>query len=173
MIAASDNRFRILIGVAAIAAALDQLSKWLVNRLIPEHGAVPVIDGFFNLVNIRNRGAAFGFLNSPHIEWQFWLFLVAACVATWAIWRLARDARYDRLLFAALGGILGGAVGNLIDRVRLRAVVDFLDFYAGAWHWPAFNVADCAICIGAGLVCLRLWRSDALDAKAKNTDGAA
>jgi signal peptidase II len=155
-----DNRFHILLGAAALIIPLDQLSKWIVIGLIPEHEAVPVISGFFNLVNIRNRGAAFGFLNSPHIEWQFWLFLGAACVAAWAIWKLARDARYDRLLFAALGAILGGAAGNLIDRLRLRAVVDFLDFSLAGWHWPAFNIADCAICIGAGLVCLTLWRGD-------------
>ena len=156
-----DNRFRILLGVAAAVAVLDQSSKWLVVRGIAEHEAIPVIHGFFNLVNIRNRGAAFGFLNSPHIEWQFWLFLGAACAAAWAIWRLARDARYDRLLFVSLGAVLGGAAGNLIDRLRLRAVIDFLDFHLAGWHWPAFNIADCAICIGAGLTCLALWRAPA------------
>ena len=154
-----DNRFRILLGTAALLIPIDQLSKWIAIRLIPEHEAIPVIHGFFNLVNIRNRGAAFGFLNNPHIEWQFWLFLGAACVAGWAIWRLARDACYNRLLFASLGAILGGAAGNLIDRLRLRAVIDFLDFHLAGWHWPAFNIADCAICIGAGLVCLSLWRT--------------
>ncbi|MDR2726478.1 MAG: signal peptidase II [Deltaproteobacteria bacterium] len=156
-----DNRFRILLGTAALLVPLDQCSKWIVAGLIPAHETVPVIHGFFNLVNIRNRGAAFGFLNSPHIEWQFWLFLGAACVAAWAIWRLARDAHYDRLLFVALGAILGGAAGNLIDRLRLRAVIDFLDFHLAGWHWPAFNIADCAICIGAGLVCFALWRAPA------------
>ena len=154
----SDNRFRILLGTAGCVIVLDQLSKWAVNALIPAHNSVPVIDGLFNLVNIRNRGAAFGFLNSPHIEWQFWLFLGAACIAFWAIWKLTREAPYDRRLFVALGGILGGAVGNLIDRLRLRAVIDFLDFAVAGWHWPAFNIADCAICIGAGLVCLSLWK---------------
>ena len=156
-----DNRFRILLGAAALLIPFDQGSKWIVVRLIPEYETVPVIHGFFNLVHARNRGAAFGFLNSPDIEWQFWLFLGAACAAAWAIWRLARDAPYDRLLFVSLGAILGGAAGNLIDRLRLRAVIDFLDFYLAGWHWPAFNIADCAICIGAGLVCLSLWRTPA------------
>ena len=156
-----DNRFRILLGTAAILIPLDQFSKWIVVSSIPGHEVIPVIPGFFNLVNLRNRGAAFGFLDSPDIEWQFWLFLVAAGVAAWAIWRLARDARYDRLLFASLGAILGGAGGNLIDRLRLRAVIDFLDFHLAGMHWPAFNLADCAICVGAGLVCFALWRGRA------------
>jgi signal peptidase II len=166
-----DNRFHILLGTAALFILLDQGSKWIVVRLIPAHEAVPVVSGFFNLVNIRNRGAAFGFLNSPHIEWQFWLFLGAACVAAWAIWKLARDSRYDPLLFVSLGGILGGAAGNLIDRLRLRAVIDFLDFYLAGWHWPAFNIADCAICIGAALVCLTLWRAPADAPAAGPSDG--
>jgi len=153
-----DGRYRVLVLVAACMAALDQLSKMLVVSRIAEHDTVPVVHGFFNLVNLRNRGAAFGFLNSPHIEWQFWLFLAATAVAVWAIWRLARDAAYDMRLFVGLGGILGGAVGNLVDRVRLRAVIDFLDVYIGSWHWPAFNIADAAICLGAGLVVLSMWK---------------
>jgi signal peptidase II len=155
-----DDRFRIVLAVAALVAALDQLTKWIVVGALADHETVVVIDGFFNLVHIRNRGAAFGFLNSPRIEWQFWLFVGAACVAVWAIGRLARSARYHRPFFAALGGILGGAAGNLADRLRLRAVVDFLDVHVGDWHWPAFNLADCAICVGALLVCLNLWRTE-------------
>jgi Lipoprotein signal peptidase len=85
-----DGRYRVLVLVAACMAALDQLSKMLVVSRIAEHDTVPVVHGFFNLVNLRNRGAAFGFLNSPHIEWQFWLFLIAAAIAIWAIWKLAR-----------------------------------------------------------------------------------
>ena len=153
-----DGRYRILMLVAACMAVLDQLSKLLVVSSIAEHDTVPVVHGFFNLVNLRNRGAAFGFLNSPNIEWQFWLFLVATGVAIWAIWKLARDAAYDPRLFVGLGGILGGAVGNLVDRIRLRAVIDFLDVYVGSWHWPAFNIADAAICLGAGLVVFSMWK---------------
>ena len=154
-----DNRFRILLGTAALLIPVDQCSKWIVSRFLSEQEVIPVIHGFFNLVNVHNRGAAFGFLNSPHIEWQLWLFLTAACVAAWAIWRLARDACYNRLLFVALGAILGGAAGNMIDRLRMRAVIDFLDFHLAGWHWPAFNIADSAICVGAGFVCLTLWRT--------------
>ena len=110
-------------------------------------------------MNIRNRGAAFGFLNRSDIEWQFWLFLLATLVAAVAIILLVRTAQEQPWLFRALGLVMGGALGNLIDRIRFRAVVDFLDIYVGDWHWPAFNVADMAICVGAGLACLLLWKS--------------
>ena len=168
---ARDNRYRILLGVAVCALVLDQISKLLVVQTLRDHEMIPVIRGFFNVVNVRNRGAAFGFLNDPHIQWQFWLFLGAAVVAVVAIWKLARDAAYDKRLFWGLGAILGGAVGNLIDRVRFRAVIDFFDFYVGAWHWPAFNIADSAICLGAGLVILSMWRPRQADACAGRTAG--
>lgn len=152
-------RYRMLCGVAAAVILLDQCTKWWAMAAIPEHRVIPVIHGFFDLVNIRNRGAAFGFLNRSDIEWQFWLFLGATLVATAAIISLVRSSRHDPLLFTSLGLVLGGALGNLVDRVRFRAVVDFLDFYVGEWHWPAFNVADIAICVGAFLACLALYRA--------------
>ena len=153
-------RYRILGGMAALARFLDQLSKWLILRSIPEHRSVTVIEGLFDLVNIRNRGAAFGFLNRPDIEWQFWLFLAATLVAVWAIFMLVRDAHEEPWLFAGLGLVMGGALGNLADRLRFRAVVDFLDIYWGDWHWPAFNVGDSAICIGVGLLLLDSFKKE-------------
>lgn len=152
-------RWRLLLGTAAALLVLDQASKLLVMACIPEHRPVPVIPGVFDLVNIRNRGAAFGFLNRSDIEWQFWLFLAATLVAVWAIVVLARSTRRP-LLLAGLGLILGGALGNLVDRLRFRAVVDFLDLYWRGWHWPAFNVADMGICLGAVCACLALWQPD-------------
>lgn len=153
-------RYCILLGIAAVVVVLDQLTKWWAMGAIPEHRSIVVIQGFFDLVNIRNRGAAFGFLNRSDIEWQFWLFLGATIVAAMAIWGLVRNSRHDPLLFSSLGLILGGAFGNLIDRIRFRAVVDFLDFYVGDWHWPAFNVADIAICVGAFLTCVAMYQAD-------------
>lgn len=150
-------RWGLLLGSAGGLLLLDQASKWLVMAHIPEHRPVAVIPGFFDLVNIRNRGAAFGFLNRSDIEWQFWLFLAATLVAVWAISVLARHTRQP-LMLVGLGLILGGAVGNLIDRLRFRAVVDFLDVYWRGWHWPAFNVADMGICVGAAFACLAVWR---------------
>ena len=152
-------RYRILFVFAALVAASDQLSKFLVAAYIPQYRPVPVIPGFFDLVHIHNRGAAFGFLNRSDIEWQFWLFLGATAFAFWAIFTLTRNARHDPLLFSGLGLILGGAIGNLVDRLRYRAVLDFLDFYIGEWHWPAFNVADAGICVGAFLACIALYRA--------------
>jgi signal peptidase II len=156
---AVQARYRILFVFAALVAAADQLTKILVTIHIPQYRSVPVIPGCFDLVHIHNRGAAFGFLNSPDIEWQFWLFLGATAFALWAIVTLTRNARHDPLLFSGLGLILGGAIGNLVDRLRYRAVLDFLDLYIGDWHWPAFNVADAGICVGAFLACIALYRT--------------
>lgn len=153
-----DNRYRVIGGLALACLVFDQLTKAAVTAWIPLHQGVAVIPGFFDLVHVLNRGAAFGFLNRADIDWQFWLFLLATLLAAGMVLNLARASGYDRTLFCGLGLILGGAAGNLVDRVRLRAVVDFMDVYVGSWHWPAFNVADVAICLGALLTGLTLWR---------------
>ncbi len=150
-------RYKIVCGVALLIILADQLTKWWAVMTIPLHRSIVVIEGFFNLVNIRNRGAAFGFLNRADIEWQFWLFLGATIVATMTIFFIVRGVIHRPMLFVSLGMVLGGALGNLIDRVRFRAVVDFLDFYVGSWHWPAFNVADIAISVGALVTCLGMY----------------
>ena len=137
---------------------LDQLTKAAVMAYIPQNRPIVVIAGFFDLVNVHNRGAAFGFLNRSDIEWQFWLFLLATIIAIWAIFVLLKNARNQPWLYTGLGLILGGSLGNMFDRLRYRAVVDFLDFYWGQWHWPAFNVADMGICIGAFMACIAVMR---------------
>ena len=117
-----DTRYRVVLGVGVGALVLDQLTKLWVMASLPYYGAVTVIPGFFDLVNIRNRGAAFGFLNRSDIEWQFWLFFAATLVSAGVIFMLARSAqRGEKLLFWGLGMVLGGAVGNLVDRIRFRA----------------------------------------------------
>lgn len=160
-------RYRLLGGYALLALLLDQLTKFWVLAAIPEHKSITVIPGLLDLVNIRNRGAAFGFLNRSDIEWQFWLFLLATLVAAVAIILLVRTAQEQPWLFRALGLVMGGALGNLVDRIRFRAVVDFLDIYVGDWHWPAFNVADMAICVGAFLACIVIWRTPEAPEKSK------
>ncbi len=143
---------------AFLVIVLDQLTKWLLVSTMPLYSVRPVILGFFNLVHIQNRGAAFGFLNRPDTDWQFWFFMLATIVAFFLIVSLTRGtSAKDRGQLIGLGLILGGALGNFIDRVRFRAVTDFLDFYIGNYHWPAFNVADMAITIGAVFVCLSLF----------------
>lgn len=155
------TRYRIILLSGVIVFLLDQLTKFWVIKVIPLYHSIIVIPHFFDLVNIRNRGAAFGFLNRPDIEWQFWLFLGAAGIAIVVIFFLAYTAKSsEKFLFWGLGCVLGGAIGNLVDRIRMRAVVDFLDFYIGDWHWPAFNIADIAICCGGCLVLLSLWHKE-------------
>ena len=165
------GHYGLMAALTALTLALDQVSKWLFMRLLPEHTSIQVIDGLFDLVNIRNRGAAFGFLNRADIEWQFWFFLGATVVAVAAIFKLASSAKDNALLLAGLGLIRGGALGNLVDRVRFRSVVDFLDVYYGQWHWPAFNVADSAIFVGAVLTCLTLWRTPSATEDGTNGGG--
>lgn len=144
--------------IAAAVFILDQLSKAAVIANIPTDRPIIVIPGFFDLVNVRNRGAAFGFLNRQDMEWQFWLFLMATIIAIWVIFVLLRGAKNHPWLWIGLGLILGGSLGNMFDRLRYRAVVDFLDFYWRDWHWPAFNVADMGICLGAFIACISVLR---------------
>lgn len=138
--------------LTVVVIALDQLSKiWALGTL---HMAEQVaVTSFFNLVLVFNAGAAFSFLANAG-GWQKWFFVVLASgISMWLVAMLRQHAR-ERLLALALSLILGGAIGNVIDRLRFDAVVDFLDFHLAGMHWPAFNVADSAITLG---VVLMLW----------------
>jgi len=151
------KRHHLMAWPALAVVLLDQGSKWLVALRLHVHESVPVIGGFFNLVHVRNRGMAFGLMNRSDIDLGFYL-LVGASLAAMVIllvW-FTRLKEEDNRLVPGLSLILGGAVGNLIDRVRLREVIDFLDFQAGPYHWPAFNVADSAITAGTIWVALTL-----------------
>lgn len=140
------------IGLAAAIVALDQLAKIVVLNTF-RLGESIEITGFFNLVFVYNTGAAFSFLASAG-GWQRWFFVVLALgISVWIISMLRQHANERRLSFA-LALILGGAIGNVVDRIAYGAVVDFLDFHVAGWHWPAFNVADSAICVGAVLMVL-------------------
>lgn len=156
-ISSSRRPYFALLGVAGVVFGLDQLIKAWVRNCLEPNKIIQIIPGFFDLVNVSNRGAAFGFLNRSDIEWQFWLFLGATGIAFWAIFALARNGLRKPLLIIGLGMILGGAAGNLVDRIRYRAVIDFLDFYWQNWHWPAFNIADIGICLGVLLACIATW----------------
>lgn len=158
---AGKPHWRLLAFMALIWLFMDQATKLLALKHLADVPPRVVIPDFFNLVLVHNRGAAFGFLNDPSIDWQFWLFLGATILGCGLIVYLMRSAPPSRVLTLGLAGILGGALGNLIDRVRFRAVVDFLDFHYGEWHWPAFNVADIGICVGAGLVLIIMWKGQA------------
>jgi len=137
--------------VAITVVALDQLSKTAIRGYfaVGEHENVT---SFFNIVLIYNRGMSFGLFNGAGGLNALVFSLVAAAIVTVLIYWLSRVE--SPLLAVAIGLIIGGAIGNVIDRIRLGAVVDFLDFHAGSWHWPAFNVADSAICIGVAVMLL-------------------
>jgi signal peptidase II len=136
--------------LAAAIVAFDQLSKWAVLSAFAP-GERLALTSFFNLVLAFNKGAAFSFLaRAP--GWQTPLFIAVAVVAIVIVSVLLARSPADRLVCAGLAMILGGALGNLVDRLRYGQVVDFLDFHLYGWHWPAFNVADSAITIGAGLL---------------------
>lgn len=161
------RKYTILGGYGLLALVLDQLTKWWAVAAIDPLQPETVIPGLLDLVLVHNRGAAFGFLNRSDIQWQFWLFLGATVVAAVAIMALLRSSRFNAWLSAGLGLVLGGALGNLVDRIRFRAVIDFVDVYVGQWHWPAFNVADMAICVGAFLACIVIWRTPEAPEKSK------
>jgi signal peptidase II len=138
------------LALAGVLVVLDQLSKLAVLQWLAP-GRVVEVTPFFTFVLVYNPGAAFSLLAQAP-GWQRGLFIAIALVASaWIVFLLRRHWR-ETLFSFALALILGGAVGNLIDRVVYGAVVDFLDFHAAGWHWPAFNVADSAITVGAVLL---------------------
>ena len=142
-----------------LVAGLDQFSKWYITSTMSLHASYPVIDGFFNITYIRNPGAAFGFLaNAAPLLRTGFLIVVSTAAIVMVLYYLARNRSDGVLLTGALSLITGGAAGNLIDRVRFGNVVDFLDVYIGSYHWPAFNVADSAISIGAVLLVVEMFR---------------
>ena len=149
------RKYLILLIVFVICLALDQASKLLIERHIPLHQAIEVIPGFFAIVHVENRGAAFGMLASlPGAGTLFVVISLIAIVLICAYFRWLKDEEVWSPLCLAL--VLTGAVGNLIDRFRLGSVVDFLDVYYRGWHWPAFNVADASITIGVLLLALKI-----------------
>ena len=155
--------------LAAAIVAADQLAKVAAVQYLAANQAVAVTS-FFNLVLVYNAGAAFSFL-SDAAGWQRLLFIAIAAVASVWIVYLLRRYPHQRLFALALSLVLAGAIGNLIDRIRVGAVIDFLDFHALGYHWPAFNVADSAITCGAALLiwdALRPKQSENLDAKSQS-----
>lgn len=135
--------------ISAVIVVLDQVSKAIVLTNLALHESIPVINGFFNLTHIMNPGGAFGLFaeHSPEIR-KFLFLFVSSLVALMILWLYRKTAHTHRFLSFGLAAVFAGAVGNLIDRFRFGKVVDFLDFYLGSYHWPAFNVADSAITIG-------------------------
>ncbi len=145
-------RARFLV-VSALIVALDQWTKLWIEAALEPHERMEVVAGFFNLVHVQNTGIAFGLFPAGR-ELGGTLVLTTLGFAALAIVSIyfRRTSEQERLLLLSLSLVLGGAVGNLVDRILLRAVTDFLDVYVGAYHWPAFNVADSGVTVGIVLM---------------------
>lgn len=146
------RRFIAWLVVALVVIAADQMTKWAIVEWVPLYGKVP-LNSFINLTHQQNTGAAFSFLAGAS-GWQRWFFVVLATgvsgVITVWIWRIRTEG--PLILAAGLALVLGGAVGNLIDRIRFGYVTDFIQVWFGDWAFPSFNVADSAITVGAALL---------------------
>jgi len=139
-------------GIAGFVFVADQITKWLILDLFSQGPRVIEVFPFFNLVLAWNRGISFGLFGGLG-DWGPWILVFLALVISvvLAVWLMKAE---NRLTAASLGLIIGGAIGNIIDRARLGAVVDFLDVHLFGYHWPAFNIADTGICVGAALLIL-------------------
>ena len=145
----------ITVGVGFLIFFLDQVSKLGINHWLENQMQLSVIPGCFNLTLVYNTGAAFGIFKD-----QRWLLMVLAILCMFFVFYAFKlYGQKNTYMAMALGLILGGALGNFVDRIRLGYVIDFLDFYISSHHWPAFNIADTAICVGVGLMMLRLSRA--------------
>lgn len=152
------KKFYPLVMITPVVIALDQFTKYLIVDKFRLGETIPMVSGFFNLTYIRNTGAAFGIFAQSHPSFRVPFFVAVPLIALVAIGYIFRKiGAADLKLSAALSLVVGGAIGNLIDRVQLGYVVDFLDFHwSYQYHFPAFNVADSAICVGVGILMLDL-----------------
>lgn len=149
-------KYIILFTVTTLVLALDQATKIYIDRSMDLHSSITVIENFFNITYMRNKGAAFSFLSSFSYRLPFFILisLVAIIVIIVVMHRLRPDQKFTAV---CLSLIFSGALGNLVDRVRLGEVIDFLDVHWYQHHWPAFNVADSAICVGVFLLAIDMF----------------
>jgi signal peptidase II len=153
------RRWMLFAIIAVIGLTADQISKLYIDARMLLFQSIPVIYGLFSITYVRNRGAAFSFLS--HASWRLPFFIAISTIASLVILVAFKRLRDDqKLAQVSLAMIFSGAVGNLIDRVRLGEVIDFLDVYWKSHHWPAFNVADSMICIGVALLVLDMLREE-------------
>ncbi len=147
----ANAALRLAFALVAAVAVLDQASKWAILEVVMQPPRVIEMTGFFNLVLTFNCGISFGILGGACAWWHAWvLTALALAVSAGLLYWLHREPA--RILALAVGLIVGGAVGNVVDRLRFGAVVDFLDLHLGTWHWPAFNLADSAIVAGVAFL---------------------
>lgn len=147
------NRYDLLIAIAGLVLVLDQLTKLYIVSRFSLHESVTIVEDFFHIIYIRNPGAAFGIFAGSAASFRIPFFLTLSVVAVVGMLFFYKTAT-EKILRIAISLIMGGAVGNMIDRARLGEVIDFIDVHWYDHHWPAFNVADSAITIGVGLLIL-------------------
>ena len=147
-----------LVVISAVIVMVDQLTKALILKYLPLHHTIPVITGVFNITHVQNPGGAFGLMAglSPAMRTVIFLFISSLAVGL-ILYFYLKTPRTHALLAAGFALIFGGAVGNLIDRIRFGVVIDFLDFYILKYHWPAFNIADSAISVGIAIFVFHLF----------------
>ncbi len=144
-----NSKYGLLAGVAGFIVIADQITKALILKSMPLYHSVPVIPGLFNITHVQNPGGAFGILANQSANLRIIVFLLISSLAVGLIfWFYKNTPKTHLWLASAFAMIFGGAIGNLIDRIRFGKVIDFMDFYLGKLHWPAFNIADSAISIG-------------------------
>jgi signal peptidase II len=154
----ADLRYKAY-GVSVLIFAMDRLTKWIVEQRVSFFDTHKVIPGFFDIVRSENRGVAFGIFNDSTSEWRTRLLILAALAAVVMVSAMLWNARkLDRYSVWGLSLILGGAAGNLFDRIMYGRVTDFLLLYVGSFQWPTFNVADCGVFIGSGLLLIDVVR---------------
>jgi signal peptidase II len=155
------NRYALSLLIAGIVFTLDQISKSLVRELLPLNHSLVVVQGFLNLVHIQNPGMIFGIFSQSTYTLKSYLLIIVSLAAITFLFFLLRSLKEKNLFFTiALSLTLGGAIGNLVDRIVLGKVVDFIDVYWSTYHWPAFNVADSAISIGMVILVIQVLRDE-------------
>jgi signal peptidase II len=151
------GKYKKLAVISGLVVILDQITKILILKNLPLYHSVTIIPGLFNITHILNPGGAFGFMAHQDSSLRNFLFILLASVAVCFIFYFYKNTnRTHPFLASGFALILGGAIGNLIDRIRFGKVVDFLDFYIRNYHWPAFNVADSAITVGVAVFIFHL-----------------
>ena len=149
------NKYLWVGSIVGIVLVLDQITKYVIQTHVRINDSITVIPGFFNITHVRNKGAAFGILSTLPEFWRSAFFITVTLVAVAAISALIMKT-HERLLVYAFSLIAGGAIGNVVDRIRYGEVVDFIQWYVKSYYWPSFNVADSAISIGVVLLAFEM-----------------
>jgi len=153
------NKYFYLLVLSNVFIVLDQVTKYMVASHIPLYYSIKVIDGFLNITHIRNAGVAFGLFAEQPLEYKSLVFVAVSTIASGAILFIFHQSPAERRwVNSGLILIFSGAIGNMIDRIVHKEVIDFIDVYFGNFHWPAFNVADSCITIGVAIMIVDLFR---------------